>query len=360
MDHQPPAKQAKFSEHLFLPSSSGLERDLDDRAKDVYYFCTYEKIQIHEDMLRDAARTQSYRYAMLQNKALFQDKVVIDVGCGTGILSMFAVQAGARKVYALERSDIADQAEKLIAANGMSDKIEVVRGLAEDLELPEQADVLVSEWMGYFLLYEGMLDSVLAVRDRWLRPGGAMFPSTASLHLALLSHPELYEARIEFWRRPDPLLGGLDLSALVPFAQRCNFQEPVVDFVEPDQMASTSHTLLHLDLMTCRPEQYKHLSESFTLSGIMRGALSGLLGWFRVGFPGDKGVVLDTGPDSGQRTHWRQTMFMLNEPMQLEQDTEVRVGFTMDTCARNRRFLEFHITMSVDEQPDAAQDYLLA
>jgi SAM-dependent methyltransferase len=53
---------------------------------------------IHEEMLKDEVRTLTYRKSMWDNKHLFKDKVVLDVGCGTGILSMFAARAGAKKV----------------------------------------------------------------------------------------------------------------------------------------------------------------------------------------------------------------------------------------------------------------------
>jgi protein arginine N-methyltransferase 1 len=55
-------------------------------------------VGIHEEMLKDEVRTGKYQAAILHNAALFKDKVVLDVGCGTGILSMFCAQAGARKV----------------------------------------------------------------------------------------------------------------------------------------------------------------------------------------------------------------------------------------------------------------------
>lgn len=44
-------------------------------------------------------RTLSYRSAIYNSKHLFKDKIVLDVGCGTGILSMFAAKAGAKHVY---------------------------------------------------------------------------------------------------------------------------------------------------------------------------------------------------------------------------------------------------------------------
>ena len=63
-----------------------------------YYFDSYAHLSIHEEMIKDSVRTKAYRDAMLKNKHLFEGKIVLDVGCGTGILSMFAVQAGAKHV----------------------------------------------------------------------------------------------------------------------------------------------------------------------------------------------------------------------------------------------------------------------
>lgn len=76
---------------------------------------------IHEEMLKDSVRTLSYRNAIMQNPHLFKDKVVLDVGCGTGILSMFASKAGAKLVIGIDMSNILDQAEKIVRANGFSE-----------------------------------------------------------------------------------------------------------------------------------------------------------------------------------------------------------------------------------------------
>ena len=58
-------------------------------------------IVLHQEMIKDEVRTTTYRNAMYYNRHLFHDKVVLDVGCGTGILSMFAAKAGAKHVYAV-------------------------------------------------------------------------------------------------------------------------------------------------------------------------------------------------------------------------------------------------------------------
>lgn len=110
---------------------------------------------------------------------------MLDVGCGTGILSIFAIHAGAKHgmepelefldsplvVYAIDACDISLEAQKLIDSNKLTDRITVIKSKIEDAVLPvPHVDVIISEWMGYFLVYESMLESVLFARDKWLKP----------------------------------------------------------------------------------------------------------------------------------------------------------------------------------------------
>jgi len=128
-----------------------------------YYFGSYSHFNIHEEMLKDTARTDAYKKAIEQNSHLFKDKVVLDIGCGTGILSMFAAKCGAKKVYAVDNADIAYFAMDIVKKNGFGGKIKVIKGKIEDVEdiKDHSIDVIISEWMGYFLLYESMLDSII-------------------------------------------------------------------------------------------------------------------------------------------------------------------------------------------------------
>jgi hypothetical protein len=100
----------------------------DERTSRDYYFDSYAHHAIHEEMLKDEVRTKTYEMAIMQNKHLFQDKIILDVGCGTGILSMFAAQAGAKHVYAVDCSSIADQAREIIEINRFTDTITVIKG----------------------------------------------------------------------------------------------------------------------------------------------------------------------------------------------------------------------------------------
>jgi type I protein arginine methyltransferase len=112
------------------------------------YFAGYGHITIHETMLRDEARTNAYAFALSSD--FIRDKTVLDVGCGSGILSLFAARAGAKQVIGIDNSDILDLAEKIVHRNGYSHSIKLVRGSIEDCSLPleedQKVDVVVSEW----------------------------------------------------------------------------------------------------------------------------------------------------------------------------------------------------------------------
>ncbi|KAG5352866.1 hypothetical protein C0989_012498 [Termitomyces sp. Mn162] len=211
-------------------------------------------------MLKDTVRTGSYRSAIINNPHLFQGKTVLDVGCGTGILSMFAAKAGAKHVVGvsslassslfdvksftkIDMSNIIDQAEKIVEANGFKDKITLVKGKLEESELPiKEFDIIISEWMGYFLLYESMLDTVLLARDKYLKKDGLIFPDTATLYLAAIEDQDYKEEKINCmftylssmvvtYRSTMPVwdnVYGFDYSCIKDIALR----EPLVDTVE--------------------------------------------------------------------------------------------------------------------------------
>lgn len=117
-------------------------------------------------MLKDTVRTRTYQAAIMRNEHMFKGAVVLDVGCGTGILSMMAAKAGAKKVYAIDMSSIATQAKQIVEDNGLSDIVVVMHCKMEDAVLPESVDIIVSEWMGFCLLYEVRLTQQLPLHLR--------------------------------------------------------------------------------------------------------------------------------------------------------------------------------------------------
>jgi type I protein arginine methyltransferase len=164
-----------------------IETDLSGRDAHDYYYGSYSSFHIHEEMLKDKVRTRAYQRAIEENPEDFKGKIVMDIGCGTGILSIFAARAGAKHVYAVENAEIALFAREIVKKNGLSDKITILKGKVEEVKLPvDKVDIIISEWMGYFLLYESMLDCVLWARDKYLVKGGKMLPDRAEIYVAAI------------------------------------------------------------------------------------------------------------------------------------------------------------------------------
>lgn len=110
------------------------------------YFSSYSHFGIHEEMIKDTVRTESYMNAIIENPHLFTGKIVLDVGCGTGILSIFAARAGALHVYGIDAADVANQAFENVRDNGLARQITIIKGKVEDIELPvAKVDIIVSE-----------------------------------------------------------------------------------------------------------------------------------------------------------------------------------------------------------------------
>ncbi|KAF4712072.1 Protein arginine N-methyltransferase 1, partial [Perkinsus olseni] len=269
-----------------------------------YYYNSYGKLEIHEEMLGDEVRTGTYRRAILDNAPLFEGKTVLDIGSGTGILSLFAAQAGAKHVYGIECSEIVDVARTIAAANGLGDRITYIRGKVEDIELPvDEVDIIVSEWMGYCLLYEAMLDSVLYARDKWLASDGYMLPDRAYLYVAGINGWEDLDDRKHFWDS----VGGVRMSCVKEELST----EPVVTGVDADTVCTATACALELDLYSCTSSDLQFVTH-LRLPSTRRDLGTGLVIWFDVAFtfgndPIAMVYTMTTGPDSTP-THWQQTV----------------------------------------------------
>lgn len=305
-----------------------------------HYFGSYDHFSIHEEMLKDRVRTLSYKNAIMRNRHLFKGKTVLDVGCGTGILSMFAAQAGAKHVYAVDMSSIIEMAKKIVDLNGFSGKITLLRGKLEDMELPcGKVDIIISEWMGYFLLYESMLDTVLYARDHFLKEGGLIFPDKASIHVALVEDGEYKDDKIHFWECKDRLY-GFDYSPFVEIAM----EDPLVDTVNNRSVVSTHHKLIEFDLNHVKKSQLS-FKRNFQVRANRRDMAHGLLAWFDIVFPSDspKNVVrFSTGPHASY-THWKQTLFYFDDVLELDKGDIISGSLSCKPNKHNNRDLDIEI-----------------
>jgi len=301
------------------------------------YFDSYGTAFVQAEMLQDAIRTGAFKDAIMGNRRLFEGKVVLDVGAGTGILSLFAALAGATSVFAVERSGMASIARDIAKSNGLDDTVTVIHGLLEEVELPvQQVDIIVSEWVGTLLLHESMLDSVIYARDRWLAPGGAIVPDRATLFLAGVQ--DQYTEPISWNNFYRIELQRLGVAWRSVGAQQCAL---------PKSLATEGAVILDLDLYTATVHDVD-FAVGVELHSIHPATtmVHGFISWFTLGFfnasrsfeNGANTSVMTTHPDA-PCTHWAQTFFFLQREVPLETGALLEVSMDVRKAPQSPRDL---------------------
>jgi len=326
------------------------KREAAESHDDPDYFSLYSSIEIHREMLADRVRTETYRDAIMKNRALINQKVVLDVGMGTGILSYFAAKQGARKVYGVEAChNMAEQVKKIVKHNKLEKQIQVLTGLIENTVVPEPVDVLISEWMGYMLIYESMLDSIIYARDHFLKPGGRMLPSRCRILLMPFCDFEAEDNDREdlgFWDN----VYGFDYSPIKPFVKECLTKEPEITMMPPHfQMALTPQCIKNIDCMTIQKEDFG-VESNFECKSIITGELHGVSIWFDAEFDTeDSPVRLPTGPEDPE-THWCQTMLRLTNSIPTKQDEIISGSISIQKSVQCPRSLCITLSFSHPEK----------
>ncbi|KAJ2459756.1 hypothetical protein GGF42_001269 [Coemansia sp. RSA 2424] len=300
-------------------------------------------------MLQDYVRTSAYHSAItLNGAALFRDRLVMDVGAGSGILSFFAAQAGAKHVHAVEASGMANKMKVILEAakrknsNGaarnayLADRITVVGSKIEDPQLlvaMPQVDVIISEPIGVLLVHERMLESYVYARDKFLRPGGAMLPSSGTIHLAPLSDAALWSETItkaRFWQQDS--FYGVDLNPYFAPAFDEFFSAPVVGCFSPTTLIGDS-VQYEVDFHTVTLADLKEFVIPIDWQIKYTGLMHGVAGWFDLAFvpppsslhPGTapNTVYMSTSPYS-PATHWQQVRLLLKQPLAVNAGQVIR------------------------------------
>src|SRR5437762_8795436 len=151
---------------------------------------THDLLKFRRSLLADRVRTESYRDAIFAT--IRSGDIVADVGCGSGILSFFAAQAGAKRVIAIDEGPVIELARSLAIENKLDQKIVFINASSFDVTLEEKVDVIVTETMGNNGLDEQIVRAVDDARRRWLREDGAIVPRSIDVIVAptdLAPHP---------------------------------------------------------------------------------------------------------------------------------------------------------------------------
>jgi protein arginine N-methyltransferase 1 len=276
-------------------------------------------LDYHLSMLLDTARMDSYRRAI--EASVRPGDVVVDIGCGTGVLSFMACEAGARRVYAIEGGPVIDVARELAIDNGFADRIEFLGGWSIDLGLPEPADVLITETIGNAGLDEGIIAWTSDARQRLLRPGAAMLPQRLRLWVAAAESFDDH-ALVSDWSAPN-----------LPYDYRAAHRRAARTLwfadITPANLLGQPELAADIDLTTA-------LDETTASTGTLRidrdGTLHGLACWFDSLLCA--GVTVDNSPPRADSS-WSQGFLPLADPMAVAAGDEMSWALEVSADGRD-------------------------
>ena len=225
-------------------------------------------LSLHSRLIADTVRTDAYQAALRER--ITPDSIVLDIGTGTGLLALVACRLGAKRVYAVEVDETLHLARAVAKDNDCSERIEFLQGLSTQIELPERADVIVSDLHGVLPLFRRCLPSIGDARKRLLAPGGVLIPERERLWGAVVEAPLLYRQLVGAW---DGQPYGLDMRAVREMATN----SLVKGQFSVDQLVTPAVLLATLDYMSL--EQSDFVLEA-TMTAARDGAGHGIAVWF--------------------------------------------------------------------------------
>ncbi|ANQ09438.1 Histone-arginine methyltransferase [Plasmodium coatneyi] len=333
-------------------NSGECEEDTDSK-----YFESYNNTCIHRTMILDKSRTNCYYEFVKKNKEIFENKVVLDIGCGSSIISLFCADH-AKVVVGIDNAHrILTKAKKITEKNGANniylfegkleenniyvDEKEEIHYInkKEDLEKYKNIykikkleilkfDIIISEWMGYFLFYECMIDTILYARDFYLKENGLLLPNKVYLYLAGYNDSEYINENILIWDNP---LYGKDLSELKPSSK--NFLENAkIIYLDKNKVSTEVVNYAIIDMYTYRKNENVYISSDFKIAVNKGKVVTSLCFYFDCHFeayrssPGESTNSSQNVPPTGEtctntilttsmfkeETHWRQTLLHLH------------------------------------------------
>ncbi len=265
----------------------------------------------HEEMLSDTVRVDAYHRGIHRN--VQPGDVVLDLGTGTGLLAFMASRAGAKKVYAVEHSDFIEVAREIARHNGFTN-IEFVQANSREFTPPEPIDVVVHEQMGDELFNENLLQNVLDLRRRVLRPGGRILPARFRLFAEPVVFHESMRVR-RFWNIELP--DGIDLrqTERSPVAGRFDTGRNEQFWTRPGSVASTigePRPIIEFDLNTLESLGSLATDHVIERTASEDAIVDGCCIWFDAMF--DDTTVLSTSP-LAPLTSWGNRMYRLDRPI---------------------------------------------
>jgi protein arginine N-methyltransferase 1 len=218
----------------------------------------------------------------------------------------------------------------------MADKITLIRGKVEEVALPvDKVDIIISEWMGYFLLFESMLDTVLYARDKYLVEGGLMLPDKVSLHMIGLEDAKYMQEKFGFWDN----VYGVKMTSL----KRIALSEPLVEKVPKRNIVTSTCTFFELDLYEAKVEDLT-FAHKYSIRLNSNDTVHALACWFDADFTRLKRKQKLTTSPYKSSTHWQQTIFYLGTPIKATKGNTINGSIAVKKSEENFRELDIKLS----------------
>ena len=266
----------------------------------------------HREYLSDPARLEAYRRAI--HEVVRPGMIVADLGSGTGVLGLFALEAGAARVYSVEATGMIEIARALAAANGFGDRFHAVQSHSFEAALPERVDAIVSDFVGRFGFDGDILEIYPDAAARLLKEDGQLLPSELSLSVAPVERPDM-DAQVRFWREPR---AGFDLSPAAEWAINTGY--PVQ--LAPGDLLADPVDAIRVDVRR-RPERALRAQVDFLVR--RAGTVHGIGGWAAARL--SPRTILTNSPLAGDRINRRNVFLPLRDPIAVT--TGDRVALTL-------------------------------
>ena len=231
-------------------------------------------------------RLDLYRAAV--EKLIRPGNLVVDAGCGTAVLGLLCLQAGAAHVHAIDSTTAIEVAREVLTRAGWAAKVEFIRGSSFQVELPKRVDVVICDHVGYFGFDYGLIGLLADARKRFLKPGGTLIPGRLKLHIGAVDSQKGCQL-VEAWRAPG-------VPSEFHWIRKHSVNSKHAVSLQRDELLSAPAELCCIDLQADQPDFF---SWSTQLTIQRDGVAHGLAGWFECELA--EGIWMTNSPlsDSG-------------------------------------------------------------